>query len=736
VRSHWPDQSIPAGHELSSDPEHEPELSGDHEHELEPGEQSTDLPSVATRPSSPDDTPGGTGPSRGMRGRGMKGGIASRISSRWHNHGPGDRALRRLWVAGLVLLALQLVAMALWSTLLWSHFELSMDYGDYHQAWWLIAHGNIDPASTFFTIGHSFWQNNFELFMWPLALIGVVISHGPVLVIFQDLMLAVAEVVAWSWMLDYAARRLPPARAIILGSGGLVLLLANPWAWQAISFDFHMEIVGIAFLVLAARQLSRDRWSGWLWAALAASCGDATAAWVVGLAVGFFILSPKRQRRWVPVLLIGAAWLGISTIAHGDLGGNPVDLYGYLARSSANQATAMTPPGLGSIVLAVIHHPSRAIDALWAQRVNIWANLAPGGLIGILSPLTLGPGLADLLTVGLARGSHFSQPAFQSVGLYVLVPLGTVAVVSWAAHRFPRLATGVMVTVSANAIAWSVVWAPIIRTSWATVPTATASILRHVQEEIPARAEVIASQGVAGRYGDRKYDWALQGARERIKLSDRNTWWIIVPRYGIETAPVAEQEAMIAELAGPLHAKLVEHRFGVWVFHWLVPAHMKSLVTPPAATSVPAWLATGPAGRAVTTGPTSTWATVGTGQPGYVIAYDYFRLHPARYKAVVRLSTGVPVKVQVWNDTGGALLSSTIVKPATSPQTISLPVNALHFYAHHEDSGLGPFSARLVSPPKDDLFEIRIWSPGGRQVSVTQVGFALGAHQAALSTRG
>ena len=102
--------------------------------------------------------------------RGKAGGIRSlprrleALATRLISTGSADLTLRRLWIAGLVLLGLQLIAMIAWSTVIWSHFSLTMDYVQYHTAWWLIGHGDLNPISAFIG-GHRFWQNNFEQIM-------------------------------------------------------------------------------------------------------------------------------------------------------------------------------------------------------------------------------------------------------------------------------------------------------------------------------------------------------------------------------------------------------------------------------------------------------------------------------------------------------------------------------------------------------------------------------------------
>ena len=641
-------------------------------------------------------------------------GLPERIKNRVRGLGPRDPWLRRLWLVGLGLLGVQLLAMVIWSTILWSHFSLTQDYSMYHQAWWLISHGDLDPKNYFFVVGHPFWQNNFELLMWPLAILGVIFPHGPVLLILQDTCLFGAEVVAWAWMAEATSSIRSHCAQRLLCATGLVLLLGNPWAWTAISFDFHMELIGIFFLMLAGWDLYHGRRRGWIWIVPAVMCGDMSAAWVAGLGLGLMLVQRKQWRRGAGVLAMGAAYLGISAFLHGDVGGGPYSLYGYLAG-----AHFVKEKSLGNLVVGIVSHPINVIKALWAHRWDTWANLAPGGLIGLLSPITLGVGLVDLGIVDLSSGNSFSQPLFQNVDLYVLVPLGTIIVLVWLWKRAPRLVIGAGVLLAANAIIWSVIFMPRIPGNWLLVPSSSASVLASVDKEIPPSAEVLASQGVIGRFTDRRLVYPIRAPRQVIPVGTRDTWWIITPTLGIELDTVTAQDALIAKLAGSWNARLVAHGDGVWVFNWMLPQGITSVRVPGNPVGLPGWLLAGTAARRHMNGPVSTWAAQGTGERGYVMDKDYFRLRPGRYNAQVTLSSSVPVQLQVWNDTGNILLSQRSLLPTNGDRTVTMKVDATKAYPHKLFSGWGPFQVGIVPPPAGQVLEIRVWSSGGGIVKVT-----------------
>src|ERR1700722_766168 len=79
----------------------------------------------------------------------------------------GETPLPRVVSVAHVLFALQWLALVFVSVRLFDHYHLGRDFSVYSQAWWLIAHGHLNPFSS--PSGLSFVKNHFELIMWVLA---------------------------------------------------------------------------------------------------------------------------------------------------------------------------------------------------------------------------------------------------------------------------------------------------------------------------------------------------------------------------------------------------------------------------------------------------------------------------------------------------------------------------------------------------------------------------------------
>jgi hypothetical protein len=610
----------------------------------------------------------------------------------------GYQLWRRIRWAGYVLLGLQFVGYLVWSVIEYQHFSLTWDFAGYSQAWYLVAHGNLHPVSTVF--GRGFWQNDAEVVFYALAPLFWVFHNGIALQWAQDLSVTGAELVAFTWLCDLARRRCAERDAAWLAGFGLLLFLVNPWLWTAVAWDVHAEPLAVFFAAFLAWDLSRGKRRAWVWAVPIMLCGAPATSYVLGIGLGGVLAGRRTRRSGAALAAAAVAYSLFLTATHGN-GVASVAIQQYIAEARG--------------------HPLAIIDLLWDARTNVIANLAPAGLVGLSLPLIL-PLALGVVVPDTLSGPIFSAPMFQNVPLYVFLPVGTVAVLAWLLRRHRRTALVLAGVAAAQAIGWGAVWGPQLPAQWLRTSASQAATLASVQARIPASAEVVASQGVLGRLAQRAYAYALFSVGDKIPLRP-DTWFVITPTSGIETLAPATSLALIGELAGPLHARLVTHADGVWAFQLTPPPGITAVTVPGGSSPLPAWAGAGAASRPVLDGAVSDWHMAATGAKGYVSAGMEWLESPGRYRAEVTLSaaasaSGVPVNVEVWDDNTSTLLARRAIPQTDGIQQIVMPVTAPAGPNQTAFGGWGPFRADFVTPHPGQTIEVRVWSPGGAAVSV------------------
>jgi Predicted membrane protein (DUF2079) len=622
-----------------------------------------------------------------------------------------DTLPMRMRRIGYVVLGLQLAVSLFWSALIYDRFAVTFDFSMFQQAWTLIAHGNLDPINT--VKGIPFWQDHSELFLWPIALLYWIWPHGVVLLWLQDIAVVGAEAIAFTWLCEVVKQRRLGADGEWLAAVGLILLVANPWTWWALSWDFHSETTAMPFAVLLAWDLSNNRRRAWAWLVPLLASGDVAATYIAAIGAGAALAGRPWRMRGIALAGLGIGATVLITLVHGNLGsGSGLQAYSYLA--SPGHAGHL---GLGAMARGIIIHPLGVLEQLWSKRSDIWANTAPSGLPGLgylwLLPMALNVVAANNLFHGLL----FAAPGFQSLPLYILLPVGTVAVLAKLTGRHRWVALLLTGLVAAEAMGYAAVWLPQTPSQWLRVSAPTAATLARVEAQIPSSAEVLASQGVMGRFAGRIDIQALFGPGP-LPLQGGQTWFVITPNAGIETMQPAASMELIAELAGPLNATLVTHANGVWAFRWFPPPNVHRIIVPNGLGPVRAWTHPGVAGLPVMTGPVPEWHLTSTGKPGYVSDGLEWRDRPGYYQASVSMSASGQVNLEVWNDNCDTLLARRTLPPSRSVETITLPVDATTACTASAFAGWGPFRADFIQPPPGQTLEIRVWSPGSETVEV------------------
>jgi len=634
--------------------------------------------------------------------------------------------LHRVRWFGYVVLGMQLVGFLIWSTIQYSRFALTFDFAIYNQAWFLIAHGNLLPYDTIQNF--LFWHNHGELLWYPLALLYWLWPHAVTLLWLQDLCIVGAEAVAFSWLCEIARRYRPDKDAAWLAGAGLVLFIANPWMWWAISFDFHMEPFATLMVLLSARDLANGRRRAWVWVAPLLACGDVAGTYLAGLGLGGVVSGRRSRLPGAVMACIGVCATMFIALIHGNLGSAAgLRAYSYLATGRSNVRLSLT-----ALAMGIISHPLVPLRVLWAKHLDMWANLAPIGLVGLCEPLLLPLVLVVLLANNLFQGFLFAEPTFQYLPIYIFVPIGTVAILGRLMQRRRRLALLLIGLVVAQALGWAMAWTPRAPQQLIRVSALAAATLRAIEARVPGSAAVIASQGVMGEFAQRE-DIRPLDSTGMVPVRGGETWLIVAPAQGIEIQTAASAMALIGELAGPLHATLVVHGGGVWAFRWHPPPGVHSVTMPGALAPLPAWaapLAPGSAGLPVTSGPERTWHMTSVGKAGYVDDGLTWQAHSGRYQAHVTLSATGRVNVEVWNDNGNMLLARRSIPTTNGIETVVLPVNATTSYPEFLYSGWGPFRADFLTPIPGQRLEVRVWSAGTGTVNVYRAALTAEKHGA------
>jgi hypothetical protein len=495
--------------------------------------------------------------------------------------------LRLVWTAGCVAFGLQFVGLVIWSWHLWTRYDLTSDFGTFSQAWQQIGTGHLDPRETTFAYfyphyGYPFWQSHFELMMWPLALLHVVSSSTFTLLVVQDLALAGIGLAGLRFGLELVERqwprRLGPRTPVALWL--LVVLLVSPWVYFAASFDWHFQPIAILLVLLCARDIWTGRRRAWWWAAAVLLCGDVAASYLIGLGIAAVLSGRPTRKRGLVLVGLGAFWVIFVTAIGSGKGSNLAFDYGYLANVSNATGVGAT----FSVLWGIAHHPSAVFDVLRSRRDEIMKFIASAGTIGLFSALGISMALVVLVPNALNQSPVFigATASFQNLAAVVFLIVGGVTFATWLLRRGPWgviavWVVGVLSLVQVGVVAGQ--WIHQIPSTFLKVNSGTAAQLSRADARIPQGAEVIASQGVIGRFGDRQWlypylDVFADG--QTIPIDASTVALVFVPKQGIESATPAQTEAAIAKM-NALGAHKIVSTPNVTAYLWHPPKGTKSI---------------------------------------------------------------------------------------------------------------------------------------------------------------
>jgi len=496
--------------------------------------------------------------------------------------------LRLVWTIGCMAFAVQAVGLMFWSWHLWTRFDLTSDFGTFSQAWQQIGTGHLNPRETTFAYyyphyGYPFWQSHFEIVMWPLGLLHLVSSSTFTLLVVQDLVLAGIGLMALRFGLELLQREWPSTvrYSTFVGAGLLAALLVSPWVYWTASFDFHLQPLAVLFSVACARDVWNGRRRAWWWAAAVLTCGDVAASYLVGIGLAAVVAGRPTRRNGLILIGMGAAWILFIVAIGSGKGSSLAGNYGYLAHVSAGTGLGAT---LG-VLWGIVHHPTGVFDVIRGRRDEILKFIWSSGTIGLFSALGIGMTLVVLAPNALNQSPVFigATASFQNLAAVVFLIVGGVTVLTWLARRGRW---GILLVWPLGALALfqilvvSSSWIPRISSTFLRVDAVTARQLTEVQAKTGGSAEVIASQGIIGRFGGRKVLYPYLNAfadGQTIPINSDTVVFIFVPNQGIEAATTTQTDAAIDKVRNQLHATQITSTPNVTAFSWHPPAGTKTV---------------------------------------------------------------------------------------------------------------------------------------------------------------
>ena len=632
---------------------------------------------------------------------------------------------RTLMVCGVVLLA-QLAIFAVWSQVEASRFVLNIDAAQYEQAWYLMAHGVLNPVDSMKAA--YFWQDHSVFLFWSVTPLWYLWPHPVTLLWLQDLAAVLAQWIGLLWMGEAIAAphriEVTKSRQVALLACGAVLFVADPWITWSISNDFHVEVFSVLFVMSAARDFKNDRRRGWLWVVLAMATGNLAATYLIGLGISAWLAGRAWRRRALIAAAMGLGWAEFCSLIHGDLGSAFIGYHYLLPASSAVGQGSLT-----SVALGALKHPGAAWSTIWGYKLSIWADLSSGGLVGIMSPWVVGVPLVVLAENALNDVPNYisANTGYQNFPEFIFVPIGTVVVcLALARAARPwcrRVALPLALSSALLVVGWGVVWFPQTLNQWLRVPAASAQVLAQVESQISPAAEVIASQGIFADLSWHRWVYNLTNVPLTIPFAVDDVWFVVTPNLGIEVQSPSSAMAFISQAAALPGATLVVDTQGVWAIHWHRVDPYTHIVVHQDVAAMPAYAAVGGSGTSFVEGPSAQWHVSATPAQGYVVSQDYFsETTTGYYSAEVNLDARGPVSVEVWDTSTNTLLerASQVVTRGRQTATLSFAVTSLH--------ATEPFQGRWLwqSPPPPAPYgvtlEIRVWTPGSTVVSVYSLG--------------
>lgn len=509
-----------------------------------------------------------------------------------------DRRLR-FWPVALALGLLQGGTLAYLTAIEWSRRAVSYDFGVYAQSWWLIGHGDLDPYSSL--LGAPFLHNNFELVMWPLALLAPLAGSAVALLVVQDVALVATSVVGLRWVYEHieesahlsresaaAASPSQPRAAVLLAA---LLLAANPWCFMTAAYDFHSEALSGLFLLLAARALWRGRRrASVVWGVITAATGFVGLLGVAGVFLGELVRSRGRSRTAAVVSGVALASALVLVDLH-LVGGAGLDLrtgFAYLVRPGSR-------PGFVQVLHGLVTRPARAVGVVLPKLPLVLVLLLPCGLVGLANPwaagafvLVAGPVLLDRFSVFLAAPEVFQLwpvlPLVLVGSLLLLLHPGSAGV-GWLQRVSGRFRRVWLVGWTGLTLAAALAFVREIPPYWFRIDPGQAGVVRSLQHTLDKRCEVVTSAGFAGAFAAGFDSRALIWTTRDIPITRPCVVLLLAPAVGRYGTTPAQTLQFLRALESRPGVAIRLQELGITELLWR-PAEVGSVLAFPSGTVI------------------------------------------------------------------------------------------------------------------------------------------------------
>jgi hypothetical protein len=624
-------------------------------------------------------------------------------------------------IMALGLFGLQALVLMVLSYRQYLHFGLTIDYSYFEQTLWLLAHGSLYPRPPLLG-GMPFWRMHFELLMWPLAIFYWLWPNGPILLFVQDLAAVGAEWFGFLLVRKFMRTHSSSETWIqIVTVSSIILLVVNPWTFWAESFDFHFHAIEACLITSGLWAFFDDRRRlGYGLMALTLLASQVSTTYLVPAGVTIFLIGRNYRKDGILVSLLGLVWFVFTE----HLGVNGLGVTATQTVSSGSvphsvSALSYLPKSVVGLI-GLVTHPKSIIQAIWSVRWNILSNAGAVGYIGLLSSWGLIPVLV-IIETSLAGGALFSGPGDNTIAMWALILVGSMVWINRLYLWRKWLGITGLVLVFVSSIGWAITGYSALPTKYTMASSGGAKVLDTALRRIPPQDEVIVSQGVLGRFTNRYHAYPLYFGS--VPIYGPRVYFVFSPFQGINVLYNQAIASRMQYLVTTLHATVMDHQDGIWIFRWTAPRGTTNLVWPSTDSRIMAWTVQSAVGHRIMQGSPSHWSVVANNSnAGYVLNGDYWRLPKGRYQASVSLQSSGPVNVEVWNDTGGVLLARRSLPRISGPQTLHVNFTVAHQYPRRIYSGIGPFRYQPVIPTLDNNIEVRVWTPGHDHVAVNWVG--------------